>query len=430
MVHSKRDILEQYSRFLERNIILTDDLIRWIREEKMLPNHVFVDIQALTSSVEKNKAFLSNIFDYGDAGFTKLVEGLIANGQPFIGELLENEDKKASESTDDVSEKVVINDEMLKKCPGVDKLRADTRDKLKTYLQEQLLRAYIRDTWRNQNKGKSVEVINLKRQHYETQRRLSISVEGDKQIIINLRDALRDEQNARQEKEDEVKDLRNELARLKLDIEQKWSSQIKMVDANNRTVFKIQDKMVILADWLVSLDTILETNILQSGIDSDTLDQFESKLRRYELEIKSLRDRGIGTDQLKEELYDAIYTSRYLQIEDRKNKTFYDLLIRLYGLSQVTELATICAKDALQLKQDREYANDIKLRDDKINRLTSLNDELTAENKHLKTTIEAKEKVPWHPTNTSIPVERRDPGRPREVLKPANVQPGTKPGNS
>jgi hypothetical protein len=28
---------------------------------------------------------------------------------------------------------------MLKKCPGVDKLRADTRDKLKTYLQEQVI---------------------------------------------------------------------------------------------------------------------------------------------------------------------------------------------------------------------------------------------------------------------------------------------------
>jgi hypothetical protein len=28
---------------------------------------------------------------------------------------------------------------MLKKCPGIDKLRADTRDKLKTYLQEQVI---------------------------------------------------------------------------------------------------------------------------------------------------------------------------------------------------------------------------------------------------------------------------------------------------
>lgn len=38
----------------------------------------------------------------------------------------------------DASQRVVIDDEMLKKCPGVDKLRADTRDKLKTYLQEQV----------------------------------------------------------------------------------------------------------------------------------------------------------------------------------------------------------------------------------------------------------------------------------------------------
>ena len=84
---------------------------------------------------------------------------MIANGQPFIGELLENEgnfdfilfseailllsDKKASESNDDdVSKKVKIDDAMLKQCPGVDKLRADTRDKLKTYLQEQVIYRY------------------------------------------------------------------------------------------------------------------------------------------------------------------------------------------------------------------------------------------------------------------------------------------------
>ncbi len=53
-------------------------------------------------------------------------------------------DKKSSESTADASERVVIDDEMIKKCPGIDKLRADTRDKLKTYLQEQVnLNKYI-----------------------------------------------------------------------------------------------------------------------------------------------------------------------------------------------------------------------------------------------------------------------------------------------
>lgn len=84
---------------------------------------------------------------------------------------------------------------MLKKCPGIDKLRADTRDKLKTYLQEQvnviisssssffsivsfqLLKAHLNDTWKAQNQGKSVEVINLKRQHYENQQKLNDTLE-------------------------------------------------------------------------------------------------------------------------------------------------------------------------------------------------------------------------------------------------------------
>lgn len=59
----------------------------------------------------------------------------------------------------------------------MDKLRADARDKLKTYLQELVLKAYLNDTWKAQNQGKSVEVINLKRQHYETQQKLTDTIE-------------------------------------------------------------------------------------------------------------------------------------------------------------------------------------------------------------------------------------------------------------
>lgn len=95
-------------------------------------------IQSLPTPLDRNKKFLSNIIDNGDTAFMKLVEGLISNGQPFLGELLEREDKKTAETNNDVSERVVIDDEMLRKCPGIDKLRADTREKLKIYLQEQV----------------------------------------------------------------------------------------------------------------------------------------------------------------------------------------------------------------------------------------------------------------------------------------------------
>lgn len=47
-------------------------------------------------------------------------------------------DRKASESAADASERVVIDDDMLKKCPGIDRLRADAREKLKTYLHGQV----------------------------------------------------------------------------------------------------------------------------------------------------------------------------------------------------------------------------------------------------------------------------------------------------
>jgi len=69
-----------------------------------------------------------------------------------------------------------------------------------------------------------------------------------------------------------MKELRNEVTRLRSDFEQKWSSQIKMVkykflkdkkkitffsffkvDANNRSVFKMHDKMLMLTEWLRSL---------------------------------------------------------------------------------------------------------------------------------------------------------------------------------
>ncbi|CAF4016908.1 unnamed protein product [Rotaria magnacalcarata] len=177
MVNSKKSILERYRTLLESNLILTDDLLNWLREKRVFPDFVVDDIKAVSSPKERNKKFLTVIIDNGDAAFTKLAEGLIANGQPFLGELLESEDKKASEHTADASERVIIDDETLKRCPGVDKLRADARDKLKTYLQELVLKAHLGDTWKTQNQNKSVEVINLKRQHYETQHKLNETLE-------------------------------------------------------------------------------------------------------------------------------------------------------------------------------------------------------------------------------------------------------------
>ena len=38
----------------------------------------------------------------------------------------------------DTSEQIIIDDDMLKKCPGMDKIRPEAREKLKTYLQTQV----------------------------------------------------------------------------------------------------------------------------------------------------------------------------------------------------------------------------------------------------------------------------------------------------
>ena len=96
----------------------------------------------------------------------------------------------------------------------------------------------------------------------------------------------------------------------------------------------------------------------------------------------------------------------------------------------MTELAKICVKDVLQLKQDREYVHDIKWRDEKIDQLTRENEELTIENEQLRSTIDSTKKVPWRPANSSSSIEKRHLGRHRDVLKPANVQPGAKPGSN
>lgn len=432
----KREVLERYRNLLENNLVLTDDLLRWLKEKKALPEFVFDEVKSCISSSEKNKKFLNGVIDHGDNAFVKLVEGLIANGQPFLGELLESEDRKSSETTSDASERVFIDDDMLKKCPGIDKLRADTRDKLKTYLQEQLLKAHLNDTWKAQSQGKSVEVINLKRQHYETQQKLNDTLEEEKKSVVSLKEALRNEQIARQQKEEEMKELRNEVGRLKSDFEQKWSSQIKMVDANNRSVFKMHDKMVMLTDWLRSLDKMLGTTILQSGIETDSMDQLQNKLKRYTTTIEALRGKSIGTDKLREELYDAIYTSRYLPLEDRKNKPFYELLLRLYGNNQVTELASICTKDVLLSKQERDQANELKIRDEKIEQLTRTTQDLQNEIDRLKANLaelSAKNtKTPWKPVPASVTITPRDPNanRPRQTLKPSSVQFGGKSGTN
>jgi len=46
MVNSKKgDILERYRNLLENNLILTDDLLRWFKDKKVLPDFIFDDIK-------------------------------------------------------------------------------------------------------------------------------------------------------------------------------------------------------------------------------------------------------------------------------------------------------------------------------------------------------------------------------------------------
>lgn len=136
---------------------------------------------------------------------------------------------------------------------------------------------------------------------------------------------------------------------------------------------------------------------------------------------------------MKEELYDAIYTSRYIPIEDRKNKPLHELLLRLYGSNQVTELASICTKDVLQSKQERDQASELKWRDEKIAELNGLVQNLTAEIDRLKATIAELSNKPtkqiWRPVPASTTLTPREPppSKPRQTLKPSSVQFGGKP---
>ncbi|CAF2010314.1 unnamed protein product [Rotaria magnacalcarata] len=440
MVNSKKhDILERYHNLLENNIILTDNFLQWFKEKKIFPDFIFDDIQAISSPRERNKKFLLSIIDNGDIGFTKLVEGLTLHGQPFLGELLDGEDRKASELTTEASERVFIDDDLLRKCPGIDKLRADTREKLKTYLQTQLLKAHLNDAWKSQNQSRAVEVINLKRQHYEAQQKLSETIAEEKRAFISLKDSMQSEQLARRRKEDEANELQKTVDKLQSEFEQRWSGQIKMIDANTRCLFKMNDKMAVLTDWFGNLDSILEMNVLQAGSQYDTVDQLQKKLRQYTVAIDGLRMKSAGTDKLKEDLYEALYTSRYIPIDDRKNIPLYEFLLSLYGKNQVTELSQICTKDALQSKLDRDHANEIRMRDIKIAELNQLNRELEDEIARLKaaspppppSTAERPTVKPvkpqWRQVPTSVALAPRETTKTRQTLKPVSVQFGTKP---
>ena len=145
-----------------------------------------------------------------------------------------------------------------------------------------------------------------------------------------------------------------------------------------------------------------------------------------------------GTDKLKEELYDAIYTSRSLPLQDRKNQPFYELLLRCFGANQVAELATICTRDALESKQDRDHLQEMKIREEKIDQLTQQNRALQAELDRLRASMAEQttskttgNRVLHHPIPAAAPVTTRDNTQRRKSLKPASVQFfGSKSGGS
>ena len=98
------------------------------------------------------------------------------------------------------------------------------------------------------------------------------------------------------------------------------------------------------------------------------------------------------------------------------------------------ELATICTKDVLVSKQDRDHANDIKWRDEKIDELTRVNQDLQSEIDRLKAALAdqaAKGKPQWRPVPAAVALTPRETNtKSRQTLKPSSVQFGGKPGAS
>ena len=181
------------------------------------------------------------------------------------------------------------------------------------------------------------------------------------------------------------------------------------------------------------------------------MDQLQSKLKRYTTAIEALRGKGIGkdeqrsitdsiiffdllgSDKIKEELYDAVYACRYLPLSDRKNKPFFQLLFQLYGENQALELANICSKDALEMKQERDQGNEIRARDERIEEMKRFINELQAEIDRLKAALAEQAakntKTPWKPVPASVTITPREPSRQqRQTLKPTSVQFGGKSG--
>ena len=46
----KREVLERYRNLLENNLVLTDDLLRWLKEKKALPEFVFDEVKVQRSN--------------------------------------------------------------------------------------------------------------------------------------------------------------------------------------------------------------------------------------------------------------------------------------------------------------------------------------------------------------------------------------------
>lgn len=100
------------------------------------------------------------------------------------------------------------------------------------------------------------------------------------------------------------------------------------------------------------------------------------------------------------------------------------------------ELATICTKDVIQSKLERDHAGELRMRDLKIDELNRLNRDLQAEIDRLKArspspteqTVVRPTKPQWRPVPPVMPIKAREKTKVRQTLKPISVQFDTKPG--
>ncbi|XP_070204636.1 uncharacterized protein [Littorina saxatilis] len=228
-----RESLHRHYHLLMTHIILTDDIMQRLANEKILPSTMIKDIRGGRTKEERNECLLNALRLRGNKSFKKFRELMYRTGNFFVADLLWGEGDSQG----------IIDEKDLAKFPGlVSCVQDNQKKKLVYYLDSKIREKALQLAWKH-NPQERIDHLRSKAIDFNQEKIFRDTITSQEEKIKNLEDTLAWERVCSKRLKIEIGTLEKQIDNIKLEHRSSTETQLRFNDANITSITRYKDRL-------------------------------------------------------------------------------------------------------------------------------------------------------------------------------------------